>query len=277
MAAFRAEWFKLRKRPAIWILLLAFFLVVLLVGYLLLYAIVTQTPEDATPGLDRMFVLISISPENMPAQVLSLVSGIGAPLGLIVGALAMGSEFSWQTLKTVATQGPRRVALVGGRAAALLVVGVLLALVAFAGGAAGTAIVTALEGLERVPPIAVDVATAFGVAVLIIMVWCTIGACLATLFRGAAWAIGIGLLYALALETVIALLPLRGRAGELLNAALIGTNANALVAWLSPEAVRELSGVAADIDPLQAAIVLLAYLAVAQVVAAIVFVVRDIA
>jgi ABC-2 type transport system permease protein len=277
--AFRAEWLKLRKRPAVWILLLALPAIILLFGYVALWAFATQAPpEAAQPGFEAALISELLSPARVPAQVASMVSTFGTAFGLILGALAVGSEYGWGTIKTMTTQRPGRVALAGGRALALLAVCVLLALAAFLGGAAGAGIVSLLESTDTTLPAAADAATAFGVAVLVIALWCALGVCFATLFRGTGWAIGFGLLYAFALEFLLGRVPLRGRAGELLADALINNNTTALTLWLLPENLEALSGApTVDIDPSQAVAVLLAYLAVALLVATVVYARRDIA
>lgn len=276
--AFRAEWLKLRKRPAVWILWAALFLLVLLFGYVAMWAATAQAPPEVTRGPEVAFLLERLSLAGMPAYVASLVSVFGTAFGLILGALAVGSEYGWGTVKTMTTQQPGRVALAGGRALALLVVCVLLALMAFLGGAAGAGLVSLLQSTGTTPPAAADAATAFGVAVLIIALWCALGVCFATLFRGSGWAIGFGLLYAFALELLLGQVPLQGRAGELLTDALINNNTAALVAWLSPGSLDALGGTAAlDIVPATAVAVLTAYLGIALLVATTVSARRDIA
>lgn len=276
--AFRAEWLKLRKRPAVWILWSALFLLVLLFGYVAMWAATAQAPPEVTRGPEVAFLLERLSLASMPAYVASLVSVFGTAFGLILGALAVGSEYGWGTVKTMTTQQPGRVALAGGRALALLVVCVLLALMAFLGGAAGAGLVSLLQSTGTTPPAAADAATAFGVAVLIIALWCALGVCFATLFRGSGWAIGFGLLYAFALELLLGQVPLRGRAGELLTDALINNNTAALVAWLSPGSLDALGGTTAlDIAPATAVAVLTAYLGIALLVATAVSARRDIA
>lgn len=277
LAAARAEWLKLRKRPGLWIMTITFAAVVMLFGYVLIYVTITQTSSEALgPVLDPDMIRESLVPANLPSQVLSLVSTMGIVIGLILGALTVGSEYGWHTVKTITTQRPGRVALTAGRAVALLGACVLFAVVAFVAGAAGTAIVSLLEPLDRTLPLVADVATAFGVSVLILTVWCTVGACLAMLFRGTAWSIGIGLLYAFVLEYLLGQV-LRGRIGELVSQALIGNNISALVLWLSPDSLEAFAAIPVDIDPLQAILVLLAYLGVAAIVTTAVFVRRDIA
>ena len=275
--AYRADWLKLRKRPAVVIMVALLGLIVLLFGYLALYALAGQAPEAAGPGIDRVLVLTTLSPANLPGHVLSLATGFGGALGLILGALSVGSEFSWRTVTTTATQGPRRSTLLAARAAVLVTICAAMAVAAFAAGALGSYLVTALEPIDAQWPAAAEVATAFGVTLLVMATWSMIGACLAMIFRGGGWAIGLGLLYTFAFEQLLTLLPLQGRAADLLDDALIGNNTNALVAWLSPAAAGTLTGSApTGIAPEQAIAVLLAYLALALLVAAVLFARRDI-
>jgi len=275
--AFRAEWTKLRKRPGVWLLLLASAAAVLVVGYLVLWAATTQVPPEATRGWDIAGFRQLLTPATVPDQVLVVVSAFGSAFGLILGGMAVGSEYGWGTINTMTTQRPGRSALMGGRLLALLTVCVLLTLVAFLGGAAGAGLVSLLEpAADTTPPAVGDIATAFGVSVLIIALWCGMGVCFATLFRGTGWAIGLGL-YAVLLELLLSQVPLEGRTGELLADALITNNTTALVDWFSPSASEAFGVPVVDIAPQQAIVVLLAYLAAALLVATIVYGRRDIA
>ena len=276
-AAFRAELLKLRKRPGVWILLATMAGTVLLFGYVLFYLLVTQLPDADLQGLDPSAVLDSLRPSELPVQVLGMVAGLGGAIGLILGGLAVGSEYGWRTTKTMTTQGPRRLPLMLGRMLAVLIVCMLLAVMAFVGGIAGTALVSLLEPGDTSVPEAADLITAFGVAVLTISVWCALGACLATLFRSTAWAIGIGLLYSLAVESIIGILAMAGNIGDIVGRALNGSNVAALVAAAAPQSAATFGGPAVDIAAGQAAAVLLAYITAAIGIATVVFIRRDIA
>jgi ABC-2 type transport system permease protein len=277
VAAFRAELLKLRKRPGVWILLATMAGTVLLLGYVLFYLLVTQLPADELQGLDPTAVLESLRPAGLPVQVLGIVAGIGGAIGLILGGLVMGSEYGWRTVKTLATQGPTRLPLLAGRLLAVLLVCLALAVMAFVGGAAGTTIVAVLEPGDTTLPQTADLLAAFGAATLTTCVWCAVGMCLATLFRSTSWAIGLGLLYSLAIESIVAILPLAGNLGDIVSDALIGNNVAALVAAAAPQTSATFGGPAVTIDAGQAIAVLSAYIVVAVGIAAVAFVRRDIA
>lgn len=276
VASYRAEALKLRKRPAVWILLATMGGVVLVFGYLLLYLLAAQAPE-ALGGVGASTLLDALRPSGVPLQTLGVVSGFGSAIGLILGALTFGSEYSWRTVATMAIQGPRRMPLVAGRVAAVLQTCLVVGFAAFAGGAVGAAVVALFEPGDVTPPAAVDVATAYGAAVLIIGVWCAIGLCLATVFRGTGWAIGLGLIYALAVESVISTIPFTGQVGEVVDRVLIGNNAAALAIAVAPDQADVFGQATVDIPAGQAVVALLAYLVVALVVAVLVFLRRDIA
>ncbi|MBW3604758.1 MAG: ABC transporter permease [Actinobacteria bacterium] len=277
VAAFRAEVLKLRKRPGVRILVATMAGVVLLLGYVLLYVFATQTPDDQLQGLDSALLLDALRPASLPIQVLGMVVGPGSAIALILGALAFGAEYSWRTITTIATQRPSRLALVTGRILAVLAACLVLVLAGFAGGVVGTAVVSLLEQADGGGPTVADVLSAFGVGALATAVWAAIGLCLATVLRSMAWAIGLGLLYTFAIESVVGLLPLRGRVGDLVARALIGNNVTALVIDVAPDSAATLGAPTIAIDPEQAVGVLVMYVGIALVVAVAVFIRRDIA
>lgn len=277
VAAFRAEVLKLRKRPGVRILVATMAGVVLLLGYVLLYIFATQTPDDQLQGLDSALLLDALRPESLPIQVLGIVVGPGSAIALILGALTFGAEYSWRTITTIAIQRPSRPALVTGQILAVLAVCLVLVLAAFAGGAVGTAVVSLLEQADGSGPAVAEVLSAFGVGALATAVWAAIGLCLATVLRSMAWAIGLGLLYTFAIESVVGLLPLGGRVGDLVARALIGNNVTALVVDVAPDSAATLGAPTIAIDPEQAVGVLVMYVGIALVVAMAVFIRRDIA
>jgi ABC-2 type transport system permease protein len=277
ISAFRADLLKLRKRPGVLILLATMFAVVLLFGYLLLYAVATQAPPDEVPGFDPSALTDLLRPDALLVQVLGIVAGPGVAIALILGALAVGSEYSWRTVKTVATQRPQRLSLIAGRAAAVTVICAILVVAAFAGGLAGTGLVSLFDPAQSAWPSTGETAAAMGVALLTVAVWCAIGMCLATVFRSTAWAVGVGLLYALAVESALGLLPLAGRLGEVVAQILIANNVTALTVAAVPAAATSFGAPAVPISAAQASAVLAAYLVGSLAATAAVFARRDIA
>src|ERR1044071_9477667 len=125
-----AELLILRKRAATWILLGIWTLLGVFFAYVVPYAL---DPEDATGGI-RQFL-----PESMAGTLLDGFPFFGGVFALMLGVFAFGSEYGWDTLKTLFTQRPGRVR---GFAAQLAALGVALipvggVVVAAGGRAAG--------------------------------------------------------------------------------------------------------------------------------------------
>ncbi len=104
VSSFRAEFLKLRKRPATWVLALVWATLVILFGYLLTYSFVSA-PEDA-PREQRAQqeafneeLLTTLMPENLLENLFGNGTfGIGGAIVLILGSLAAGSEYVWSSL-----------------------------------------------------------------------------------------------------------------------------------------------------------------------------------
>src|SRR5437667_3047785 len=97
VASFRAEWLKLSKRPATWILgvVLAVLLLALAYGFVFLLVVVLSGEPPGRPGVRA--ALHTLKPELYPAHflqsTLGAFSGIGygSAIAVIAGVLAYGS------------------------------------------------------------------------------------------------------------------------------------------------------------------------------------------
>jgi ABC-2 type transport system permease protein len=255
----RAELSKQARRPANWALALIAAVLTLTFAYLVPYAATTgdaaagSGPAVASRGLASM----------LPAQFVGNALGgtpvfVGA-LALVFGALVAGSEYGWQTWKTLLTQQPSRLRLF---AAKLGVVGVgvlVLVLVLLGTAAASSALVAAAEDTGVDWPALAEVAAGAAGGWLITMMWGALGVLLAILFRSVALPVGLGLVWLLAVQNLIA-----GIAAPLLDwvatmqKALPGPNAGSLAASLG--AGTDTPGVDALVSQGQATMVVLAYL-----------------
>ena len=233
-ASFSAELLKLRKRPSTWILGLVFVAVVLLLGYLLTYSFVSNPPpppEDVPPEAQAQqeeFTeqqLNTLLPENLLSNLFGTgIFGIGGAIALIFGALTAGSEYGWGTLKGVLSQGPGRLGVLVGKLAALGLFLLLFVVLALAAAALGSFVVARLEEAALDWPSFGELFRGFGAGTLILAVWGALGFALAVLFRGTALAIGLGLAYALAVENILATLPIEGDTYENVRRATLGEN-----------------------------------------------------
>jgi ABC-type transport system involved in multi-copper enzyme maturation permease subunit len=297
-SSFGAELLKLRKRPATWVLALLW-MAIIAFSYFPSYAFIVNAPppepppgEEAPPpevqremeAQNEAFndaLLQSLYPENLVSNVMTGgVMNIGAALILILGALVVGSEYGWGTFKTSLTQSPGRLGVLFGKLLAFVAALVMFVLLGFAAAALCSYIIAQLEGAAVEWPAVKTLVKGLGIGTLIFAVWGALGFALAALFRGTALAIGLGLAWLLAVETLIAGLAGPNSENETLEAirkVLPGENVFALTNSFGSPLPEEFSG---GFQPLvetgQAAWVLAAYIAGFILVSTLLFMRRDV-
>jgi ABC-type transport system involved in multi-copper enzyme maturation permease subunit len=204
-SSFGAELLKLRKRPATWVIGIIFAAATLVFGYLLIYLVTVavsgagppQGAQAPQPGVPPFLL-----PEGFLTNVIGTFANFGSGLALIIGALAMGSEYGWDTFKVSLTQRPGRLGFLAGKllAVALTLLAITVAIMILGAGASyGIALI---EDAAVEWPGPVEVLKGIGAGWLILATFAAMGMALATLFRGTALAIGIGLVYVLVLEGI---------------------------------------------------------------------------
>jgi ABC-2 type transport system permease protein len=277
--SFKAEWRKLRQRPAVWVLGGIMLVALVLFGYLFTWLQTSFPSPTFKPdgGLTVAQLKSTLYPINFVKNSLGGVGIIGSILTLILGALAVGSEFGWGTVKTVYTQRPGRLQTLAGQVA---VTGVIVAIfaIAFYAVAALASVVIALGDSQAITwPAAIDIVKALGATWLIFESWTLFGMALAFLFRQSAMAIGIGLAYVLAIEGILFRL-LSGFDASWLNTLekfFLGQNANALTQSFGQVFAR-LNPTVPLVSAGQAVLVLIAYGVIFVAAASLVVRARDV-
>jgi hypothetical protein len=249
--AIRAELTKQGHRSASWLLLGIGTLLTVTFGYLVPY--VGLSDGSAARGLDAML------PANfVGAAVGGLPVFVGA-LALIFGVLVAGSEYGYETWKAVLVQDPSRVRVYTAKLATIAAGTLTGVLVLFTVTALCSVGVASLEDQAIVWPSAVDIATGLGGAWLMATMWAALGVALAIVLRSVALPIGLGLVWMLAVQNLLAAIaaPLVPAIADL-QKYLPGPNAGALAASLgaSPQA----PGVDAIVGAGHATIAVAAYL-----------------
>jgi len=99
LASFGAEWLKLRKRPAVWVLAAVLISLTVVLGYLVLLLFLATMPRNATlgPRVTAEALRQTLYPAHFLQSTLSNFSGGGlaGAMALILGVLVYGSEFGW--------------------------------------------------------------------------------------------------------------------------------------------------------------------------------------
>ncbi len=275
IGAISAEMLKLRKSWSTWILGGVLVLGLLLLGYLLIYVLVQNPPPGDRGAQEGIAALkATLLPKNVVPNVLGFLAGLGGPIALVIGALNSAREYSLRTITAILTQRPSRLGLLASKAMALAILLAVLVAACFAVGVVGSLSVAALDGTSGSPPSIVEIGKGAAASWLILGAWAALGFALGMILRSTGLAIGLGLVYALVIETLISALGFGLAAFETVSRGLLGRNASALA-----DAFGQLNingGQAAVNPPATAALVLAAYVIGSLVVAAILFLRRDV-
>ncbi|GIV95475.1 MAG: hypothetical protein KatS3mg057_0132 [Herpetosiphonaceae bacterium] len=262
VASIAAEALKIRKRPATWVIGLLLMALIILFGYVIIY-FVTQVEAEGITAEQLAILRESLLTQHIVPQVLSVLSQLGGPLALILGAMSAGSEYGWATIKTILTQRPARWEILAGK---LLMLGATTAIFVVAGFA--TALIASLAIAQRTNvavtlPAAQEIARGMGAAWLMLTAWTSLGLALAILFRGTSGAIGLGLVYALVVESIISGLAGRSDVLKTLYQGLLGPHTLALARSFEPAGDQA----GAMISPERAALTLVCYIVACTLVA----------
>ena len=189
-----AELLVLRKRAATWIRLGIWTFLGIFFAYVIPYAL---DPEDSVGGLEQFL------PESLAGTLITGFPFFGGVFALMLGVFAVGSEYGWDTLKTLFTQRPGRLRVFAAKLAALGVVLVPFVLALFAAGVVASYVIAQIEGARVDWPSAWLLLRALAAGWLILAVWAALGVLLGVVTRGTSLAIGVGILYALVIEGLL--------------------------------------------------------------------------
>jgi ABC-2 type transport system permease protein len=236
IASFSAEILKLRKRPATWILLGVVLALTQLFGYILPYSSwLTSDQNFQTQGLNPQAVLAGTLPGELVPTSLGGFPVFAGALALILGALVTGSEYGWGTMQTALTQRPTRLAVYGGKLAALAASTLAIVAATFALNATVASVIATIESRPLDYPSLAELARGVGSGWLILSMWAGLGALLGFTFRGVALPIGLGVVWVLGVENLVSAVADSLLTGlRPLRDVLPGVNAGSLVWSLAP-------------------------------------------
>lgn len=192
--AVAAQLLVLVKRGSTWVLMGMWTALALMFAYLLPYVSADGVVPDA------------LLPKHLADNLLGGFPFFGGVIALMLGVLAVGSDYGWDTIKSQLIQRPGRVLLLSSKLVAVALVLVPFTLSLFVAGAAAAYAMAAAEGLPSAAPPLYEVATALAAGWFMLTVWAALGATLAVLTRGTALAIGLGVLYAFVVEVLLSAL-----------------------------------------------------------------------
>jgi ABC-2 type transport system permease protein len=276
-AVLSAELFKLRKRPAVWVVGGLWIVLGLMFGYLFPYLGSQGSGGGFGPeaGRSPAELLASTQPADLVPTAISGLPMFGGAFALILGVLISGSEYGWGTVKTILAQRPSRTAVLASKLVVAIGISLALVLTEFVADSIAAWMIATIKSAPVHWPPAADLAQGAGVGWLIVVTWCLGGLLLGILLRGTALPVGLGLIWALVVENLI-----RGFASllgfiDVVQKWLPGTNGGSAVAALGVP-TRGNPGVSDAVSGTHAGVVLAAYVALFCAVSLIVFRRRDV-
>jgi ABC-2 type transport system permease protein len=271
-----AELLVARKRASTWVLLGIWITLGMLFAYLSPYLTYRNGAEGQAPA-----PLTPLLPESLTENLLGGFPFFGGVIALMLGVLAVGSEYGWNTLKTLLTQRAGRLWMFAAKLLALAAVLLPFVAAMFAAGAVASFAIARAEGAAVAWPSAWELLRAVGAGWLILAAWAALGVLLAVLSRGTALAVGVGILYTFVVEGLLSALASQVSQLDGLVEYFIRANAYSLVIALGvPTGSLTDNGPGSFFGPTvgggQALAVLAAYAAAFLVVAALVLRRRDV-
>ena len=247
IATIKSEWRKNRFRPAF------------LIGSGLMAAITVlfysiSWYQATHPGSAESPVsILSLYPSNFVNNAMAAGFPLGAAMAIVLGAILSGSDHSWGTLKTVLTQGPGRLTTWTGRVVVFAATGAASRLDV---GAGYSAVIAATQNHAIVWPATTDIVKGLGAIWLLLAAFGSVGLALGVLIKQSAAALGVGLVYLLAVEIIAVRFVdgLNSGAYKWVGDLFIGQNATALTQHFAGRAVST------SISAEQAVLVLAAYI-----------------
>jgi ABC-2 type transport system permease protein len=210
LGSLRAELLVMRHRPAVWALVLALPVNMLIIGYVTEYVVylTAGTGSGSLVGASAAQVLPYLLPGQYLANVLSGFSidyGVYGPaVFFLLGALVAGTDWGRRTITTALLAGPRRVQARFGQDLAVLLAAAAGVIVTFLLAAAATTALAAGLGsaapLDTMFPPAAHIATAVAGTLTVALACTAIGLALGTILRSATKAAGAVLLWAVIIQ-----------------------------------------------------------------------------
>lgn len=274
----RAELLATRKRPGSWIIGGAWVFLAVGFGMLVPYIVyLSLRGGPATSAGDPEKLLTSVLPGQFVSNYVALYPLFGSALMLVFGAVLMGGDYRWGTLRTLLVQRPGRITIMLGKSVAIAVALLCVTVVVEIAAAGMSAVIALLADRSARWPGVTTLLEGIGAAWLISAAAASLGAFLAVLFRNTGAAIGVGLIWLLALENLVSGIAGALPALKVVQQLLIGPSGGSLATSLGSKSQADggLPGVVAVSGSVTAVVVLACYVVVFTGLATVLAVRRD--
>jgi ABC-2 type transport system permease protein len=262
VSAVAGEFIKSGRRPAIRIVSACWTAQIVLFAYLIPFLIIQTAQSTSTTAL-RTRLVGKLLPGNVDLTTAASFPIFGGAVMLILGVLLVGAEYRWGTWSTILTQGPSRLAILLGKfLSSALIVAIIVVISYVAAILVSIALGITLHRPLEAPPIG-RLALSLVVAILISYAWISLGMFLGVVFKSSTAALGVGLIYCLALENMISGFSSVIQVLSPLRQLLLGVNSGSLVAALGAaiqSAPDGTPGVVSVVGGTRATVTLLVYI-----------------
>jgi len=213
LASLRAELLIMRKRPAVWALILVLPVDMLINSYGYAYVLYATANSGVSLGVNAPQVLSSLLPDQYLMAALNGGFGefndvYGTAVFMLLGALVGGSDWGRNTIRTALLQGPGRWRTVAGQSLALAAAVAASVVLTFVLAAAASEVIALRQTGSLAPaggqfPAFGHVAAALAAGLVLGLAYMAIGLTLGVWLRSAGAAIGAVLLWAVVAEPAI--------------------------------------------------------------------------
>lgn len=198
-ALLNAEWFALRRRIGVQVLVAVWALQVIVFAYLVELVVYRSTAKTTTSTA----VLTGLLPASTGSYVLGSLPLYGGPVMLCIGAVIGSGDYRFGTLRTLLSRYPNRVSFTlarfSGMTLSMLAVSIMTMLLSLV----CSGIVAKIQGLPLDYPNTGRLLLGLGAIWLVTTAWGGLGFLVGILTRNLAAAIVIGLAWTLIVETVL--------------------------------------------------------------------------
>ncbi|MCL4473279.1 MAG: ABC transporter permease [Actinobacteria bacterium] len=280
MDSLLSQLFLIRKRTAVWVLLAVWTLTSILFAYILPYIAFTTGSAFGPEHEVGQIVLSTLLPSNLVSTLLTGFPFFGGVMVFILGVLVMGSEYNWGTLTPMFIQRAGRLKIFFSKMIALAIAVIPFVLVVFLLGAIASSLIALHQGESMAMPPAWDVIRAMSMAWFIMVVWTYFGVLLAILWRGTTLPVGLGIVYGLVVEGVIAAFGSQIDLLDQIAKGFLRTNGYSLITALAPSVQGRALGPGGFSGPFvpwgQALLVLAGYIVLFTAISAVILQQRDV-
>lgn len=198
-ALVNAEWFALRRRTGVQVLVGVWALQVIAFAYLVLFIVYRSTAKTTASTA----LLTGLLPASTGSFIVGSLPLYGGPVLLCIGAIIGSGDYRFGTLRTLLSRYPNRVSFALARFTGLTLLMLAVSIMTLLLSILCSGVIAKLQGLPLDYPNAGALTLALGAIWLVTTAWSGLGFLIGILTRNLAAAIVIGLAWTLIVETVL--------------------------------------------------------------------------